>query len=192
MREFILFTRGVTRPFRLNDLPGQGRMDLIARCVTDSIFISGAIRKDVKVYVVLNGPPKPPIVVTFDTTKLKRAYPDERNIASHIRIALEKFYGEPIESEPGIYVEKKSFEKLLEEKVQNSQVLYMHMKGENFDSVKIKNNVTFILGDNKGIPKQTEKFIEKLGIPKVSIGEIEYLTSQVITIIHHKLDGMRK
>lgn len=52
MREFILFSRGITREFKLNDLPNAGRMDLIARCISTAIFLSYSLRKDVKFHVV--------------------------------------------------------------------------------------------------------------------------------------------
>ena len=103
MREFILLARkAFTIPFKLNDLPGAGRIDLVTRCISTAIFISEALRKDVKFYAVLEGPTSPPKIVTFDTSNLKNVYPDERNIASHIKIALEKGInlklGEEIES----------------------------------------------------------------------------------------------
>jgi len=188
MREFILFTRGWTKPFKLNSLTNAGRMDLIARCITNAIFVSEAIRPNVKIHIVLNGPPRPPLLITFDTSRLKRVAPDERNVASHIRIALEKFRGEGIESEPGIYIEKKSFEELVKEKL-NRNLIYMHPSGEDIRNLKLK-NWTAIIGDHKGIPKTIEKFIEKLGIKKVSVGKIEYLASQVITILHYETDRL--
>lgn len=188
MREFILFSRGVTKDFSLNDLPNAGRMDLIARCITSAIFLSYALRKDVKFHVVLNGPPNPPMTITFFTNELKNVSPDERNIASHIKIAI-KNLGKH-ESEPGIYVEKMSFEELVsvKKKEYENSVFYLHKDGKDVREIEIKEDFVAILGDNKGLPKKEEEYLERLKIQKVSLGKIEYLSSQAIAIFNYEVD----
>jgi len=191
MREFILFSRGVTREFKLNDLPSAGRMDLIARCISTAIFLSYSLRKDVKFHAVLNGPPSPPLTVTFFTNELKNVSPDERNIASHINIAIKNFGIGKKNSEPGIYVDKKSFEQVIREKVEehgSENVFYLHVDGEDIRNVEMESDSVFILGDNKGVPKREENFLLRNKIRKVSIGRIEYLSSQVIAIINYEMD----
>jgi len=193
MREFILLARKAhTAPFKLNDLPGAGRMDLVARCITAAIFISEALRKDVKFYAVLEGPPNPPRLITLETSELRRVYPDARNIASHIRIALEKGlklrYGQEIESEPGIRIAKRSFEDLVKEKAKEVQTVYMHKDGTPIDDFKFEKNVCFIIGDHKGLSKKREIFLENQRVLRVSLGKTTYLASQVIAILHYELD----
>ncbi|MEM5875217.1 MAG: tRNA (pseudouridine(54)-N(1))-methyltransferase TrmY [Candidatus Aenigmatarchaeota archaeon] len=189
MREFILFSRGITTDFSLNDLVNAGRMDLVARCVSTAIFLSYSLRKDVKFHVVLNGPPSPPITITFFTNELKNVSPDERNIASHIRIAIRNL-GKKENSEPGIYVRKISFENLVKEKINEygNSVFYLHKDGEDIKKIIIKKDFVVILGDNKGVPKINEKFLEKMNVKKVSLGRIEYLSSQCIAIFNYEVD----
>ncbi|MCS7093718.1 MAG: tRNA (pseudouridine(54)-N(1))-methyltransferase TrmY [Candidatus Aenigmarchaeota archaeon] len=189
MREFILFSRGVTSDFNINDLPGAGRMDLVARCVSTGIFLSYSLRPDVKFHVVLNGPPNPPLTITFFTNELKNVSPDERNIASHIKIAI-KNSGKKNPSEPGIYVEKISFEELVRKKVEEcrNSVFYLHKEGEDIKNFEIGKDFVAILGDNKGLPEKEEIFLERLGVKKISLGKIEYLSSQVVTIINYEVD----
>jgi tRNA (pseudouridine54-N1)-methyltransferase len=190
VREFIIYTHGVTGPFRLDDLPGAGRMDLIARCISNAIFISDAIRRDVKVYIVLNGPPNPPKTVIFDAAKIKRTSPDERNIASHIRIALEKLGDKrEVESEPGITIKKLGFKELVEEKIRKQQVIYMHPKGKNIRNFEFQPKFAAIIGNHKGLPREVEEYLKRMGVETVSVGKIEYFASQVITIIHYELDS---
>src|SRR3990167_1843667 len=105
MRDFLLYAhRASTTPdFKLNDLPGAGRMDLVCRCVATALFLSDAVRPDTSITAVLDGPPDPPRSVTFHGSRVRRIYPDERNVASHIRIALAKGPLGPdqaVESEP--------------------------------------------------------------------------------------------
>ena len=93
-RAFVLYSRkGATAPiFSLNDLPGSGgRMDLVARCVTQALWLSHDLRENVAFYAVLNGPPDPPKTIGFFSDSIKRLSLDERNVGSWIKKALEKW-----------------------------------------------------------------------------------------------------
>ncbi len=196
MREFILVARkGVTssKLISFKDLPGSGRMDLVARCISTAIFISEAIRKDVIFHIVLEGKPNPPVLISFQSWKLRRFYPDERNIASHIKIALEKFEGnnfEPTESESGVFVQKKSFQELIKEMInQKKFLIYFHRKGVPVEEFQLKKNFVAILGDHKGLDNKSELFLKRFEIPFVSLNKrVTYLTSQVISIVHYLVD----
>lgn len=194
MREFILLARkGLTKPFSLKDLPGAGRIDLVARCISSAVFISHAIRKDVIFHAVLYGPPEPPKTISFYAKKLRAVSPDERNIASHLNIALRKSdelkKDEILETEPGITISKKSFEQLVEEKLEaGKQVIYMHPAGKDLKKFKLSTDWVALLGDHLGLPKKIEKFLKNCKVERISVGRLEYLASQVITIIHYELD----
>jgi tRNA (pseudouridine54-N1)-methyltransferase len=190
MREFILFThKAVTSDFSLNDLPSAGRMDLVCRCISSALFISEAVRKDTSIHVVLNGPPSPPKTVSFFGNEIRGLYPDERTIASFIKIALRKSF--KLEKEalvlPGLKISRKSFEELIKER-KEKQLIYLHKDGEDFREFEFKENPVIILGDHKGLDKKTEKFLERFHAEKVSLGKIEYLASACISIIHNELD----
>ncbi|MCS7106262.1 MAG: tRNA (pseudouridine(54)-N(1))-methyltransferase TrmY [Candidatus Aenigmarchaeota archaeon] len=195
MREFILrASKAVTTPdFNLNDLPGSaGRMDLVCRCISSALWISNDLRRDSRIFVVLEGPPFPPKLLIFDGRSLKGVNPDERNIASHIkkalRIGLNLKLDQEIEVSPGIKVVKRSFESLIKEKVKEMQVLYLHPEGKDIKEIEIKENVAFIVGDHVGIARKTEKLMERLNIQKVSLGKVIYLASHAIVITNYELD----
>ncbi len=138
----------------------------------------------------MEGPPEPPKTIAFETSNLKRVYPDERNIASHINIALEKFREneEWLETEPGIKIAKKSFERLVKEKKVETNVFYLSPKGVIVDEFRFEGDVCFIIGDHVGLDKKREFFLKRQEIPFVSLGNITYLSSQVIAILHYLLD----
>ncbi|MEM5805494.1 MAG: hypothetical protein QW156_03195 [Candidatus Aenigmatarchaeota archaeon] len=72
MREFILkASKAFTKPFNLNNLPGAGRMDLVCRCATNALWLSHALRSNVIFHAVLEGPNKPPKVISFYSNELK-------------------------------------------------------------------------------------------------------------------------
>lgn len=189
MRTFILFSRkGVTAPnFSLNDLPGSGgRMDLVCRCINSALWLSHKLRTDTRIFVVLNGPPSPPVTVVFEGSNLKRVSPDERNIASWIRKSLRGLKKEWRNVQDGIKVAKKSFQEIMREVEGNFYIL--HEKGRFLREVEIKRNPVFILGDHIGLPQKEERFALRFGAEKISLGKLSYLASQCITIVHHELD----
>lgn len=187
MKEFILYARkAVTSPdFLLDDLPGSGgRMDLVARCICNALWISHDLRRDSCIHVVACGRPNPPVVISFYGDRLRGVSPDERNIAAWIKgvLALKR-------KNPGIKIRKLSFQQLIEELAAGGKALYtLHEKGTDISEVKLKANPVFILGDHIGLPREEEKFVERFEHEKISLGTISYLSSQCITVLHYELD----
>ena len=196
MRAFVLLARKArtTPDFELNDLPGSGgRLDLVARCVTQALWLSHKLREDTCFYAVLCGPRNPPKSIAFFAPSLRRVSPDERNIGSWIKKALEKSEKEKSKDwlfvQPGIAIAKIGLIKLLEELKSDFTFYVLHEKGEKIESVEFASNPCFILGDHLGIPKKIENHVvKKFKAKKVSLGKQSYLASSCIAIVHHELD----
>ncbi len=205
MRVFVLYARKATTApiFSLNDLPGSGgRMDLVARCVTQALWLSHRLRENTAFYAVLTGPPDPPKTVAFFSDSMRKVSPDERNVGSWIKKALEVWErkgrkaeekGESwVKVQDGIWVARKDVVPLLKELVEQCSFhLYvLHEKGKDIREVELpSNNVCFVLGDHIGLPKKVEDYVmDKLGACKVSVGPMPYLASSCITIVHNELD----
>jgi len=174
MREFLLKSAGKTSDFSLNDLPGAGRMDIVCRCATACLWLSDELRKDSIFHAILEGPPQSPRLLTFNPLKLKRFYPDERNVAAHIKLALQG-------NHPGIAVREISFVDFLEEQRGKKQIILLDANGKDIRECEFSDRVLFVLGDNRGIS-------EEIQAEKVSVGKKLYLSSQVISIIQNELD----
>ncbi|MEO2116931.1 MAG: tRNA (pseudouridine(54)-N(1))-methyltransferase TrmY [Methanocaldococcus sp.] len=198
MREFIFkANKTITSPdINLKDLPGScGRLDLLCRCVSDALFLSHDIRRDVIFYAVLYGQPNPPVCIKFVGSELKKVSPDERSIAIFIKKALKKF--EELEEEqrkdwnqstPGIYVKRLGFRDLVLEKLEEGKnIYYLHMNGKDVENVDIKNPV-FIIGDHIGIGEEDEKFLDEIKAERISLSPLELHANHCITIIHNVLD----
>ncbi len=187
MRQFILYARkAVTSPdFSLDDLPGSGgRMDLVARCVCNALWISHDLRRDSCIHVVACGSPNPPVVISLYGDRLRNVSPDERNIAAWIKKALASK-----RKNPGINIRKLSFQQLVEELVSEGNFFYiLHEQGRDIARVKLKDDSVFVLGDHIGLPGEEEKFVERFEHEKISLGTTSYLASQCITVLHYELD----
>jgi tRNA (pseudouridine54-N1)-methyltransferase len=186
-REFVLFARKAvtSSEFSLDDLPGSGgRMDLVARCIANALWVSRALRRDSCIHVVAYGKPSPPLTISFYGDKLRGVNVDERNIASWIK----KVIGEQA-TNPGITKRKIGFEDLIRELANQEKNFYiLHEKGKDIREIEIKERPVFILGDHIGLPKKLEKFVERFNAEKISLGKVSYLSSQCIAILHYELD----
>ena len=184
--------KAFTQPFSLNDLPGAGRMDVLCRCVSQALFISHGIRKDVEVYLLLLGPPSPPKALLIKGSEVKRMSPDERNVAGHIRKALGVECGKDWRRvHSGVYVSRKGLEELLGELSQSYSTIYLKEDGVEVGKVKLPPNPLFILGDHEGLTEEQEKVVEKYSTKKLSVSPLSLLAEQCIVIVHHYLDKLQ-
>ncbi|MBU5690130.1 MAG: hypothetical protein QXM68_02740 [Candidatus Aenigmatarchaeota archaeon] len=171
-------SRAATGDFSINNISGAGRMDVVCRSLTAALWLSDKLRDDTIFYALLEGQPKPPKLLTFDPLKMKRFYPDERNIASHIRLAL-------LGNQKSIKVEEISFKDFINQA--KTQIVFLDKYGEDIRKVYIEDDVLFILGDDKGLSDEDREFLKDKSI-KVSVGKKVYLSSQVISIVQNELD----
>lgn len=190
MRVFVLMAhKASTAPFSLDDLPGAaGRMDLVARFISSSLFVSHGIRRDVEVYVVLGGPPSPPKTIKFISNEVRRVSPDERNIASHIRNALHKeLTNSWTKSSDGIYVARKSLEEvLIELKYRNIKIFLLDERGRD-----VTHGITegaFLMSDHINFSVDEFSVIEKYANETISLGKISMHADHCVVIINYLLD----
>ena len=199
MKDFIIIgNKAVTGgKISLNDLPGSaGRMDVMCRCVTASLFISFGMRRDVNIHLVLKGGPEAHKIVRFNGETMRSLNPDERSSGSLIQKALlipaketEK------ESTPGVFVRTGDLSVLLEEFKDKRPLYYLKEDGADISElIKSKdaagqlNDGVYILGDNQGVFEEDEAAIEKSGASKISVGPVSLLSSHCITLILNALD----
>ena len=199
MREFIYYSLKGRTSGNFTDLMEAGRMDIVCHIVINSFFLSKKMRDDVKLHLILNGPPDPPKHIEI-TAKTQEGMPEtgkevgsvdisKKDIAGLIKIILYKYKKErKTEVYNGIFVEKKSFMKLIDE-LKDRSVYLLDKDGEDINKIKIKENPVFIIGDHEGIPKKEKRYILKnKNITPVSIGPKMYFASHVVVILNNVLD----
>lgn len=187
MRTFVLYSRKARTDdnFKLHDLINAGRMDLVCRCISSALWLSHRVREDVRLFVVLNGPPKPPVTICFQGSQLLKVYVDETTNAKWIKNLLSlKFGNEWLEIE-GTKIAKKSFQEVLSELEGKRYVL--HEKGEFVENIKLDKDPVFVLGDQVGLPEKDERFALRNG-EKISLGKNVYLASSCVSILNWVCD----
>lgn len=194
MRGFLVIgNKAVTTPFNLNDLPGAGgRMDIICRCVSQALFISHGIRKDVRVYLLLLGAPNPPKAIMIDGGKVKNMSPDERNIGGLLRKSLTVNSDNWKQTSPGIYVSNKTFESLIHELSGEYNVFYLREDGEDISTCSKCEKPLFVLGDHLGVPEEIERKVVEHSKGIISLSKTSMQADQCILITHHELDKLNE
>jgi len=198
MRELIYYSeRGVTAGNLIGeDLMKAGRIDIACQFIIQSLFVSEHMRQDVKVHLVLNGPPDAPkhLELCPGNNNLEgvegKIDISKKDVAGLIKRMLYKYKkGEKIELAKGYAVEKKSLPNLLEElSSQGKEIYILDKKGEDIRSIIISDNPVFIVGDQEGLSKQELKRIKHIPQKKISVGPYMLFASQVVTLIHNEID----
>lgn len=191
MRRFVVIGhRAVTSgDFKLDDLcGGAGRLDILLRTINSAFFLSHDIRRDVELYLVLQGPPDPPKTIRMVGSELKYLNPDERSTAALIRNALMKKCVEEERSSPGIYVSRRSYRDVLSVIPKQSRFIYLKEDGTDIRETELDGDLTFVLGDDRDLTAEEEEILLDYRPLRLSLGPYSYHSDHCVTIVHNELD----
>ncbi len=195
MREFVLRARKAptTPGFRLDKQPPHRHLEIIAHCVVNSLFYAASVRQDTRFHVVMEGPASPPKTITWDGDRLGTLDGlDEGSIWTVMRRALEKGKGLTLdqedESQPGVWIAKRSFEQLVKERAMQGQLYYLRPDGEDIRRTTLVPCSCFVFTDHLAMPRKTDRFLERLGARPLSVGPRMLYASQCIAVVHNELD----
>ena len=181
----ILGHRAHTVPdWKLDDLcGGGGRLDVLVRCVTAAMWVSHGLRRDTDVWLLLQGPPAPPVAIHFCGATVRYLNPDERSTAALVRNGLVKLRDrDSVESSPGVTLHRIDLAELL---TRLPPAVLLDEAGNS--NVFPELPLTLVLGDDRD---PTEEERESLaGAPRICLGDRSLLSSACITLAHHALDS---
>jgi tRNA pseudouridine-54 N-methylase len=121
-------------------------------------------------HVVLEGPSRPPLILTIFGETLEGLSYEEQSIATLLHTILSTREVEKL-SHPGITLEKGSFERLVEKYVEEgAQVFYLDKEGADIRQTSFADNPVFLFGDYIGMPAKTEKLLERKGVAQLTLG----------------------
>ncbi len=185
MRAFLVIGHKFRGDINLNDLPGSGRIDVIARCINASIFLSHNIRRDVLFFAFF---PRIGVRLKIDSSKVKYLNPDERSTAALIRNAILNLGKGEKRTSPGFYVKKCTLDDVLKELKTMGKVYYLRENGKDIRNVQIEKDAVFVLSDSVNMSEEEEKIVLDVSEEIISVGSRSLLSSHTITIVHNELD----
>lgn len=173
--------------FNIRSLAGSsGRLDVICRCILNTFFIDKDVfRRNVVFYGVLEGPPDPPKTIVVDGSIVDNMVLDEVWVANVISGLMGG------ESLKGFNILRIGFNNLLNLiRVPGVKMLYLHENGIPIDDYDFETvfDYCFILGDQIGLDRDSEKLLDSIGVPRISLGKISYLSSQCIWLVNNFMD----
>ena len=189
MRRFIVLAHDLSADaeISLDDLPGVGRLDLLARCVTSALLCSHDIREDVRVHLVVDG-----YAIEFDGSELRRLNPDERSTAALIRGALDAREGAigamAAEASPGVSIRRGGFETALDELDDSTTLVELHEDGEPIADSEPPDSPVFVLSDHREFTDGEAALLEARADRRLSLGPVALHADQAITVAHNYLD----
>ncbi len=184
MRAFLVISHKFRGDVNLNDLPGSGRVDVIARCINAAIFLSHDIRRDVLFYMYA---PEIEFLLKIDSSRVKYLNPDERSTAALIRNAVINYRGRE-ETSPGFFARTAGFGDVMEELSSLGPVYYLHEDGRDLRGVGLEENAVFVLSDSVDLSENEEKMVDEIASERISIGPRSVLASHAICVVNNEMD----
>lgn len=189
MRQFVVLGHDAptTPDFPLDDLPGAaGRLDVLCRCVSAALFRSHGIREDVEVFLVLGDE----VTVRIDSRDLQYMSPDERNVASLLKKALDAkdqaIGHREAESTPGIHVSTRGFEAVLD--AVSGTVVELHEDGDPLADVEPPADPTFVLSDHRDFTDEEAGLLADASDQRVRVGPDVLHADHTVAVAHNYLD----
>ena len=190
MRELIYYSKNAVTAGNLikEDLMKAGRLDIAINVIISAFFLSHDMRKDVKLHLIFEGPPNPPVHLILEYDKdLPISKKDVAGLIKRMLYKCPKESGKLFNAFPGGYVEKKSFEALVNElDSQGKNVFLLDKNGEDIRKLKLKGNEVFIIGDQEGFPNEKRHLLKR--IDKLSVSPKMLFASHVLTLLHNEID----
>ncbi len=190
MRQFIVVGHEApaSGEFSLDDLPGAGRLDVLCRCITNSLLLSHDIRDAVRIHLVVNDE----YVVWFDGSELRRLNPDERSTGALLRGALrdrDQAIGEqPVSTAPGIYIAQKTFRSLIEQCADDGRLVALQLDGQPVVECDLSPDPIFVLSDHRPFTTHETTILNDHVDHRISLGPLPLHADQAITVAHNYLD----
>jgi tRNA (pseudouridine54-N1)-methyltransferase len=192
MRQFVVVGHEVpTDPdaISLSDIPGAGRLDLLCRCVATGVFLSHDIRESVRVHLVLDDA----FTVTFDADTLRHLRPDERNVASRVRGALESAADAighmPADVSPGVTLRRMDLEATLDRMVAGEATcVQLHETGEPLVDVDPPADPVFVLSDHCDLTEAEATTVATAAARRIRVGPAVLHADDTMAVVHNWFD----
>jgi tRNA (pseudouridine54-N1)-methyltransferase len=186
MRQFVVVAHGSPpEGFSLDDLPGAGRMDLLARSVAAALLLSHGIREDARCWLVFED-----ATVRVEGSEVRNLNPDERSTAARVRDALasrEDAVGHvPVEASPGVYCSRRDLPSVLDEA--GGTLVQLHEDGTPVVDLDPPADPTFVCSDHRDFAADEAALLDDRADARVSLGPERLHADQAITVAHNYLD----
>lgn len=179
-----------TDDFLIRDVPGtSGRLDVVCRILAATFRTVPQLNPNLRFLAILGGPPDSPLLLKVSSATAESIPESELACALILKGLFHQYRtAGSIQHEiwPQFSLTRQGFEETLQEVAKTAhQIYYLVEKGNPFEDVNLDltKPLTFLFGDDRGLPPEHETLLSKYKVQEVSIGEQSYLGSQVVTLV---------
>lgn len=196
MRRFVVLGQkaSASPDFLLDDLPGtSGRLDVLLRCVRAATLFSHGLRRDVVVYLVLQGGPRAPRVLRLSGAEAKFIRPDERSMATLVKKVLASQADVPgrgfVEVKAGIALASGGLEPVLGDLGGATPYVLEEGAADLRDDAELgRTDAAFFLGDHLGFDAESRARLSAIGARPVGVGPVSLHAEDVVALVSNELD----
>ncbi len=196
MRRFVILGQKATASpdFLLDDLPGtSGRLDVLLRCVRAATLYSHGLRRDVVVYLVLQGGPRAPRVLRLSGAEAKFVRPDERSLATLVKKVLASeadVAGKGfVQTKAGIFLARGGLEAVLGDIGEATPYVLEEGATDLRDDAELGgDDAAFFLGDHLGFDAESRARLSAIGARPVGVGPVSLHAEDVVALVSNELD----
>lgn len=195
-RQFVVKARGTptdAASFRAG--VGNGpHVEFLVRILADALFVAQDHRIDTAVHLVLERGGAYSRVVTFDGARigalggLHEAALVEA-VATSLDAARNLAKDALIELENGVCVRTTSFEHFVRTLSEVHPMFLLDPKGADASTLQEVADPVFVLTDHTPLPRNTARWLRRIGAEPLTLGPTMLLASQCVTLLHGILDA---
>lgn len=172
-------TRG---KINLDNLAGEGRVDLIARTINSALLKSHGVREENELYIII----RDKLVVHFDGKKIGGVNPDERSIAGLLNRAIKQQFRKGSEVSDGVNVYDQGLETVLEEL--DDEIYILREGGKSLPDSGTSSESVFVLSDHMDFEMNEIRVLEEAGAKEVSIGPEIVHSDDSVAVVNNFFD----
>ncbi len=173
---------------------GRGpRVEFLVRILADALFVAQGHRTDTVVHLVLERSRDFSRVVTFDGATLG-SLPglSEAALVEAVAAPLDEARhlgkGDALTTAAGVEVRATSFEHFVRDLADDGSLFLLDRRGADAAALEGTPDPIFVLTDHTPLPRNTARWLKRLGARPLSLGSTTLFASQCVTLLHGALD----
>ena len=194
-RRFVIKARSApTEAAAFRAAVGQGpRVEFLVRILVDALFVAQGHRSDTVVHLVLERSQDFSRVVTFDGGVIG-TLPGltEAALVEAVAGPLDAARALPkdgsLRTDAGVEVRATSFEHFVKELAGAGPLYLLDRRGDDIEGLTDVPDPTFVLTDHTPLPRNTARWLRRLGAQPLALGPTTLFASQCVTLLHSRLD----
>jgi tRNA (pseudouridine54-N1)-methyltransferase len=192
-RRFVVIgrTAHASASLRLDDLPGSGgRVDVLLRCLRAALLVSHGVRRDVVVYLVLEGAGAS-WALRVDGACVRFIRPDERSLANTVQKAIARGANGGsgfTEVKQGIAVSSIGLDAVFAD-LPHAPAYLLDEHGPDVRAERVDpSSVTFFVGDHLGVFDPTRARLGAAGVRPIRVGPVSLHAEDAIAVVSNEMD----